>query len=107
MKWKEEVNKCLKYWYEDYIIPLRNTAADKEVLRHIYENTDMGEYTSDATITYLRSVGVELSTTCPHTPEQNMIIERAWRTIGESAIAMLLVASLSEIYWQEARNIAC
>jgi hypothetical protein len=36
-----------------------------------------------------------------------MIIERVWRTIGESAIAMLLTASLSEIYWQEARNTAC
>ena len=32
-----------------------------------------------------------------------MVIERVWRTIGESAIAMLLTASLSEIYWQEAR----
>jgi len=30
-----------------------------------------------------------------------------WRTIGESAIAMLLTSSLSEIFWEEARNTAC
>ena len=36
-----------------------------------------------------------------------MITERVWRTIDESAIAMLLTALLSEIYWQEARNTAC
>ena len=81
--------------------------ADDEVLRHLYVNTDIGECTSNATINYLRSVGVELTTTCPHTPEQNMIIEWVWRTIGESAIAMLLTASLSKIYWQWARTTAC
>jgi len=36
-----------------------------------------------------------------------MIIERVWRTIGESAIAMLITSSLLEIYWQEARSTAC
>ena len=36
-----------------------------------------------------------------------MVIERVWRTIGESAIAMLLTAELSESYWEEARKTAC
>jgi len=36
-----------------------------------------------------------------------MLIERVWRTIGEPAIAMLLTAKLSEIYWEEARKSAC
>ena len=67
----------------------------------------MGECNSDRIITFLNSVGVKLTTTCPHTPEQNMIIERVWRTIGESAIAMLLTADLSEPYWEETRKTAC
>jgi len=36
-----------------------------------------------------------------------MIIERVWRTIDESAIAMLITSSLSEIYWQEAWSTTC
>ena len=67
----------------------------------------MGECTSNKIISFLNSVGVQLTTTCPHTPEQNMVIERVWRTIGESAIAMLLTANLSEPYWEEARKTAC
>ena len=67
----------------------------------------MGECTSHATKQFLKSVGIELSTTCPYTLEHNMILERVWRTIDESAIAMLITSSLSEIYWQEARSTAC
>ena len=107
LKEKSEVHKCLRNWYQEYIVPLRLTQSDQETLRHIFINTDMGESASNATISFLKSVGIELTTTCPHTPEQNMVIERVWRTIGESAIAMLLTASLSEIYWEEARNTAC
>jgi len=58
----------------------------------------MGECTSNATIRFLKGVGVELTTTRPYTPEQNMIIERVWCTIGEPSIAMLLTANLSEAY---------
>ena len=105
IKEKSEVHKCLRLWYESYIVPLRLTQSNEDSLRHIFLNTDMGESTSNATINFLRGVGIELTTTCPHTPEQNMIIERVWRTIGESAIAMLLTASLSEIYWEEARHV--
>ena len=67
----------------------------------------MGESTSHKIIDFLNTVGISLKTTCPHTPEQNMVIERVWRTIGESAIAMLLTAELSESYWEEARKTAC
>ena len=79
----------------------------KDELTHIFLNTDMGACTSNKIISFLNSVGVQLTTTCPHTPEQNMVIERVWRTIGESAIAMLLTANLSEPYWEEARKTAC
>jgi hypothetical protein len=67
----------------------------------------MGECKSNATINYLGRVKVAITSTCPHIPEQKMTIELLWRTIDESAIAMLLTASLSQISWQEARTTAC
>ena len=66
----------------------------------------MEECTSNTTISFLKWVRIELTTTCPYKPEQNMVIERVWETIGESAIAMLLTASLSEVFWEEARSTA-
>jgi hypothetical protein len=67
----------------------------------------MEECTSNTTISLLKWVKIELTTTCPYKPEQNMVIERVWRTIGESAIALLLTASLPEVFWEEARSTAC
>jgi len=104
MKEKSEVHKYLKIWYEDFIVPLRRTIKNTNDLQHIFLNSDMGECTSNATIQFIKSIGVEITTTCLYTPEQNMVLERVWRTLSESAIAMLLTAALSEIYWQEARS---
>ena len=106
IKKKSDVGKCIVSWYETYIQALRISAKGDEQT-HIFLNTDMGESTSNNIIDYLSSKGVTLSTTCPHTPEQNMVIERVWRTIGESAKAMLPTANLSEVYWEEARKTAC
>ena len=97
IKRKSDVGECIRVWYETYIKALRLSAAPGD-FTFIYLNTDMGESTSHKIIDFLKTVGVELQTTCPHTPEQNMVIERLWRTIGESAIAMLLTANLSETY---------
>jgi len=106
-KTKSDVHKWLKLWYEEYIIPIRQTNTQSQDLQYIFLNTDMGECTSNATISFLKEVGIELTTTCPYTPEQNMVIEWVSSTIGESTIAMLLTSSLSEIFWEEARNTAC
>jgi len=73
---KSDVHKCLRSWYGDYVTPLRRTQPEPDALRHIFLNTDMGECTSNATIGFRRGVGVELTTTCPYTPEQNMITKR-------------------------------
>ena len=106
IKNKSDVGECIRSWYETYIKALRVSAVPGK-LTHIFLHTDMGESTSHKIIDYLNTVGISLKTTCPHTPEQNMVIERVWRTIGESAIAMLLTAELSESYWEEARKTAC
>jgi len=98
------MHQCLKSWYEEYIIPLRQTSAQKQDLEYIFLNTDIGEYTSNSTINFLKGVGIELTATCPYAYEKHMVIERIWRTIGELAIAMLLTSSLSEIFWDDART---
>ena len=87
-----------------------NTAtrlSQKDEVTRIFLNTDMEECTSNKVISFLNSAGVQLTTTCPHTLEQNKVVERVWRTIGESGIAMLLTANLSELYWEEATKTAC
>ena len=106
IKKKSDVEACLRSWYEKHIKALRLSDMKGE-LTHIFLNTDMGECTSHKIIDYLATIGIELKTTCPHTPEQNMVIERVWRTIGESAIAMMLTSNMSETYWEEARKTAC
>jgi len=106
IKKKSDVEACLRSWYDKHIKALR-LSDKKSELTHIFLNTDMGECTSHKIIDLLASLGIELKTTCPHTPEQNMVIERVWRTIGESAIAMMLTSNMSETYWEEARKTAC
>jgi len=93
IKKESAVFTCLKEWYEKYIVPLRLTSENKETLRHISFNTHLGDYTSHATKQFLKSVGIELTTTCPYTPEYNMIIESVWKTIDKSAITMLITSS--------------
>jgi hypothetical protein len=76
LKKKSDVEKCIRSWYDSHVKALRLTSKDDE-LKHIFLNTDMGESTSDRIIDFLSGVGIVLSTTCSHTPEQNMVIERA------------------------------
>ena len=91
---------CLKTWYNNCITAFRLTYKDE--LTHISLNTDMDESASNNIIAFLAGVGIELMTTCPHVPQQYMVIEMVWRSIGGSAIAMLFTADLTESYCEEA-----
>jgi len=106
IKKKSDVVACLRSWYDKHIKALRFSDKKSE-LTHIFLNTDMGECTSHKIIDLLATLGIELKSTCHHTPEQNMVIERVWKTIGESAIAMMLTSNMSETYLEEARKTAC
>ena len=68
--------------------------------------SDKGEFHSKDVETYCKGVGIVPLTTCAHSPQQNGLIERTWRSITEAAIAMLLTANLPEPYWEEARRTA-
>jgi len=75
LKEKSEARKCLRNWYEEYELPLRLTQDRTEPLRHIFLNIDKGECASNATISFLKGVGIELTSACSYTPEQYMVIE--------------------------------
>jgi len=53
IKHKSEVHIYLKSWYEEYIIPLRQTSAQIQELQYIFLNTNIGECTSNSTISFL------------------------------------------------------
>jgi len=55
-KEKSEVQKCLKQWYDDHIVPLRKIHRNDDDLQHVFFNADMGECTSNMTIDYLKSM---------------------------------------------------
>ena len=58
-----------------------------------------GEYCSNAFEDYLRSHGIAHQTTAPYTPEQNGVVERMNRTIGEMARCLLHAKSLPNDLW--------
>jgi len=75
IKLKSYLGDCITSWYETYIKVLRISAAPGN-LTHIFLHTDIGEFVSHRIIDYQNTVGISLKTTCPNTPEQNMVIER-------------------------------
>lgn len=64
------------------------------------------EYCNRAMEQYLRSRGIRLETTAPHTPQQNGKSERDNRTIVESARTMLHAKDMPLNLWAEALNTA-
>ena len=103
MKQKSEV---LHYFqlFHDQFIPYVRALNPRMLAITIY--SDMGEFHSQAVRDYCHSKGIHNMTTCAYSPQQNGIIERAWRSITEAAIAILLTANLPENYWEEARSTA-
>ena len=72
-----------------------------------YLRTDCGgEYTSNAFTDFCSSHGITHQFSCPHTPQQNGIMERKHRHIIESALTILSHASLPITYWTYAVNTA-
>ena len=95
--------EVFKTWYKNVIVPLR--AADSTFTK-VFVHSDLGELSSQAAKDFATEHGIYLTYTAAYTPELNSIIERVWRTITDSAVAMLLHARLSESYWQFARQTA-
>ena len=90
-------------WFKNVIVPIR---ASNPSVTKIFLHSDLGELNSDAVKNCALQHGIYLTFTSSYTPELNSIIERVWRTITESSVAMLIHAKLSEFYWQFARQTA-
>jgi hypothetical protein len=100
---KSEVYERFKQFNDDVLTLVRSVTNTNKV---IWIHSDCGEFNSSKVREYAINAGIQCTTTCLYTPEQNGVIERSWRTIGEAATAMLLTAGLSETYWEEARRCA-
>jgi hypothetical protein len=58
-----------------------------------------GEYTSNDFTAFCSSTGITHQLSCPHTPQQNGIVERKHRHIVECALTFLSHASLPITHW--------
>ena len=58
-----------------------------------------GEYTSNDFTAFCSSTGITHQLSCPHTPQQNGIVERKHRHIVECALTLLSHASLPITHW--------
>lgn len=65
-----------------------------------------GEFVNHFLLHLFLSSGVIHQTSCPHTPEQNGIVERKHRHLIETTIALLLQAQLPTVFWLEALSTA-
>nr|GEV82523.1 integrase, catalytic core [Tanacetum cinerariifolium] len=60
-----------------------------------------GEFTSNSMITFYEKNRILLETTCPHTPQQNAIVERKHRHMLETARALRFEANIPKRLWGE------
>jgi transposase InsO family protein len=81
----------------------KNTIENQLSKKIKFLRTDCGgEYTSNEFIAYCNSHGITHQLSCPHTPQQNGIVERKHRHIVECAITLLSHASLPITHWSHA-----
>ncbi|GJY05612.1 putative RNA-directed DNA polymerase [Tanacetum coccineum] len=60
-----------------------------------------GEFTSNNMLNFYNEKGILLETTCPHTPQQNGVVERKHRHLLETARALMFDANLPKQFWGE------
>jgi len=92
LKCKSEALQKFKEWKA-----LREKESGKQVKGFCTDGS--GEYTSKKFAEYLKSEGILKETTTPYTPQSNVVVERANRTIMERVRCMLDDAGLSKMYW--------
>ncbi|KAK9055092.1 hypothetical protein SSX86_026172 [Deinandra increscens subsp. villosa] len=60
-----------------------------------------GEFTSTLMTDFYKKQGILLETTCPHTPQQNGVVERKHRHLLETARALRFEANIPKKFWGE------
>ncbi|MFS7948515.1 putative RNA-directed DNA polymerase [Helianthus anomalus] len=94
IKRKSQASDCLINFCN-----LVKTQFKREVRRVRCDNG--GEFVSNRMKTFYNESGIVLETTCPHTPQQNGVVERKHRHLLEIARALRFEASLPIKFWGE------
>ena len=94
MKHKSDALLKLKEYVADMKrcgVPIGNGSVLQSDNDSVYMSKDFADYCGE--------IGIRQRTSAPYTQAQNGIAERHWRTIMESALAMLISARLPKSYW--------
>lgn len=94
IKQKSDASRCLVDFHK--IVEVRFAISIKRV-----RCDNGGEFTSNSMVEFFYKNGVLLETTCPHTPQQNGVVERKHRHLLETARALHFEAYIPKIFWGE------
>ncbi|KAJ0800174.1 putative RNA-directed DNA polymerase [Helianthus annuus] len=94
IKHKSDASKCLMFFCK-----MVEVQFDKTIKRIRCDNGS--EFTSNDMIQFYNERGMLLETTCPHTPQQNGVVERKHRHLLETARALRFGANLPKCFWGE------
>ena len=72
----------------------------------IFPSDGEGEFLSSRFRNFLSSHGISHQISCPHTPEQNGVVERKHRHVVETGLTLLAYSHMPPAYWLEAFNSA-
>ncbi|KAF5776249.1 putative RNA-directed DNA polymerase [Helianthus annuus] len=100
IKHKSEAGDCLMAFHK-----MVKTQFGKDIKRIRSDNG--GEFVSNRMTNFYTEEGILLETTCPHTPQQNGVVERKHRHLLEMARALMFQASLPKRFWGECIQTAC
>nr|GEY95322.1 retrovirus-related Pol polyprotein from transposon TNT 1-94 [Tanacetum cinerariifolium] len=94
IKHKSDASRCLMNFYK-----LIEVQFGKHIKRVRCDNGE--EFTSNSMITFYEKNGILLETTCPHTPQQNGVVERKHIHLLETARALRFKANIPKRFWRE------
>ncbi|KAJ0808457.1 putative RNA-directed DNA polymerase [Helianthus annuus] len=94
LKHKFDASMCLMHFFK-----MVKTQFEKNIKRIRCDNG--GEFISNQMMSFYMEQGTSLETSCPHTPQQNGVVERKHRHLLDTARALMFEASLPKSFWGE------
>ncbi|KAI3722512.1 hypothetical protein L2E82_33551 [Cichorium intybus] len=94
IKHKNDASKCLIDFHK-----MIENQFGKRIKRIRSDNG--GEFTSHTMLDFYNQNGILFETTCPHTPQQNGVVERKHRHLLDTARALRFEAKLPNKFWGE------
>jgi hypothetical protein len=94
LKHKDQASICLINFHK-----MVKVQFEKDIKRIRCDNG--GEFVSNKMLDFYAKEGIMLETSCPHTPQQNGVVERKHRHLLETARAIKFEANLPTKFWGE------